>query len=739
MGLRLRRNIVGDVILLVGGISLIAILAIGSFLFTLLTTTLEASLERTQERSSREIVRTLEPFLYTVDDMGARTVAEAYLGTGTFSGIRVESTASGIVLDRPPDRAAQRPRKELEIIRGDLVLGRVSLWFDEEELRLSNQRLLIVIVTFAGGILLTYILSMNLAFRAVLGRPLDAILRGIQTISSGDYSHRIGPDRHEDLNLLIDTINRMVENIVASRSLLEESERRYTALFDSSAAAIFLHDEGGRLIDVNQSMLRMFGLGSKEEALSFDIATDFSAQDNDLESLPPLWSEVMGGEEKVFPWTARRPLDGSIFPVEINLRRVQLSGGAFILASVMDVTERKRVEEQLIQAQKMEAVGTIAGGLAHDFNNILGGITGVVSLLQLEASQGKEIGREELADSLGLIEGASLRAANVVKKLLTLSRKQEKNLKDLDLRETMKHVMAIAVSTIDRSVEIRVHYPDASVPVRGDATQMEQVFLNLLVNASQSMTAMRPAEEAWGGRLSVDFSSIRADPAFMRAHPQAVADAYESISVTDTGVGMSREILSRIFTPFYTTKERGTGLGLAMAWNIVKDHGGFIDVHSEAGLGSRFTVYLPRGSGDAAPAEKAEDRSLAFRGRGLVLVVDDEELFRVNLGRILREFGYEVMEADNGVDGFLLFREHRGRIAFTLLDMAMKRQSGKETLEQIRKIDPGARVVLMSGFRLDPRVEAIMDSGAASLFLQKPFTLMGLVEVLERITAIAEG
>ena len=268
----------------------------------------------------------------------------------------------------------------------------------------------------------------------------------------------------------------------------------------------------------------------------------------------------------------------SIFPLIAN-------GIKGIVIRVDDITELEKKEQQLRQAQKMEIIGTLAGGLAHDFNNILGGITGSLSLLKFKLQKDTALDHDFMIKYLNIMEEAGRRAADLVKQLLSISSKQEMTLEPVDLDITIEHVMQICRNSFDKCIDLETLFSGTKAMINASPTQIEQVLLNLCVNAAHAMTTMRKEDEPQGGKLTVSLKKIFADKNFCIAHPEAHELEYWALTVQDTGVGMDTKTVAKIFDPFFTTKQKdkGTGLGLAMAYNIVQQHGGFIDVYSGEG------------------------------------------------------------------------------------------------------------------------------------------------------------
>jgi len=404
-----------------------------------------------------------------------------------------------------------------------------------------------------------------------------------------------------------------------------------------------------------------------------------------------------------------------------------------VVIRVDDITELEKKESQLRQAQKMETVGTLAGGLAHDFNNVLGGIVGTLSIIKFKLDKGKEISKENLRDYLQTMEESGNRAVDMVQQLLSLSRKSEVSFAPVDLNLSVKHVLKICQNTFDKSIELSSSFMEHPAVVNADATQIEQVLLNLCVNASHAMTIMRSPDEHFGGVLNITIEMVTVDKIFCKTHVEAEEVDYYKILISDTGIGMDATTMAKIFDPFFTTKDKGkgTGLGLAMVYNIVKQHHGFIDVYSEKKLGSSFCIYFPVLHRDIDSANQIASQPL-YEGSGLVLVIDDEASMRNLAKEMLLMCGYDAICANDGEEGVEVYRQRYKEIKFVITDMVMPKKSGKEVYLDIKKINPDVKVLLASGFRQDERVEAVMQLGVNG-FVQKPFTLVALSKKLEEV------
>jgi len=414
--------------------------------------------------------------------------------------------------------------------------------------------------------------------------------------------------------------------------------------------------------------------------------------------------------------------DGRIW----DIRAVPIKDETGVVVNVMelsrDITEHRKLEEQLRQAQKMELVGQLAGGVAHDFNNVLTAILGYSNLIQMKTEKdGPLRGYTEQ------IITAAEKAANLTHSLLAFSRKQLIALRPVDLNDIVRRVEKLVSRLISEDIELRAIFTEKELNVMADSVQIEHALINLITNARDAMPD--------GGHLTIETSVKEINEEFLKEHNYGIAGIYAFLSVTDTGTGIDEDVKGKIFEPFFTTKEvgKGTGLGLSMVYGIVKQHEGYIDVASEQGRGTTFRIFLPMTS---IKVEKAiESEVLNVRGgTETILFAEDDPAVRKLTRDILRKFGYEVITAENGEDALSRFLGNKDRVQLLLLDLIMPRMNGKEVYDKIRKINPGIKVIFLSGYSDD--IINKKESGAKEMnFLLKPVSiniLLGKVrEVLD--------
>jgi len=500
---------------------------------------------------------------------------------------------------------------------------------------------------------------------------------------------------------------------------LREKERKYRSLFESAKDGIFIQDETG-FTDCNQKGAEMYGL-TKEEIIGRS-PSDFAPKQQPDGRLS---SEVAGekiraalsGITQVFEWQPLRA-DGSPFNVEITLSRLELGGKMCLQAIVRDISERKRFEQEHHQTQKLEAIGTLAGGIAHDFNNLLQGVFGYISLAKLRKDD-----REKSLAALDEAEKALHMSVRLTNQLLTFSKGGKPVKKIIDLLPVIENAAKFALS--GSRTDCRIAVDDGLWQTDADEGQIGQVIQNIVLNADQAMPE--------GGRVEIAVRNVHIPV------PDGPKDLekgrYVEIAFRDTGVGIPEKYLGKIFDPYFTTKEKGSGLGLATSYSIIKNHSGMIDVKSEMGKGTTFIVYLPA-TAVVKREEQARPAAAAPGRTGRVLIMDDEPVILDVAGELIRALGHSAEFSSQGQEAIAKYREAQrsGRpFDVVILDLTIRGgMGGVETLRILSEIDPGVKAVVSSGYSDDAAIAGYLERGFKAV-LKKPYHVDDLRDVLNRL------
>jgi PAS domain S-box-containing protein len=510
------------------------------------------------------------------------------------------------------------------------------------------------------------------------------------------------------LKRLLPAIERELRE-AQGRATLRVTEASFATLVEHAPVGIYRSSQEGRFLSANAAVVRMLGYETAAQVLNLDMAQDVYADAAERQRLVERDTYSDRQYDNVEATWKRR--DGRLLTVQLSVRAVRNAAGRvdYYETFVRDVTDQRRLQQQVLQSQKMEAVGRLAGGVAHDFNNLLTVITSYSDLLLEDLAPG-----DAKRDDLEQVRKAADGAAALTRQLLAFSRQQVVEPRVVSLNTVVEGLQKILRRVIGEDVELTITLAPDLGSVRADVGQLEQVLMNLVVNARDAMPT--------GGRLTVETGNVEHDPEYARDREAAAVRRFAMLAVTDTGCGMDEATRARIFEPFFTTKEvgKGTGLGLATVYGIVKQAGGFIWVYSEPGQGTSFKIYLPAVD---ATAERTTDASTtpAPRGTETVLLVEDAAAVRAVTKQMLERQGYTVLEAPDGEAGLRLARRHRGVIHLLLTDVVMPRIGGRELAEQLARLRPDVKVLYASGYTDDSVVRhGILESGTA--YLQKPFS-----------------
>ena len=507
---------------------------------------------------------------------------------------------------------------------------------------------------------------------------------------------------------------KLVENLRYSEKALRKSEQRYRHLYDSNLAGLFHTTLDGRILNCNESFARMFGYGSPDEVKATPLgAHEFYANPGERKE----FLAKLGDKKSLTNVETRlKRKDGSAIWVIENVSLVEGDNGAFdiIEGTVVDITERKQLEEQLRQTQKMEAIGKLAGGVAHDLNNLLTVINGNSELLVEMLGQNRGAN-----SSLGQIKKASDQAADLIRQLLAFSRMQVLQPKVLDLNSVIAETAKMLPRLLREDIEVVFSRGAGLGRVKADQNQINQILFNLATNARDAMPK--------GGKLTIETANVDISEEDARMHPDACAGRHVTFSVTDTGTGMSAETQSRMFEPFFTTKEpgKGTGLGLATVYGVVRQSGGSIRVQSEPGRGTTIKIYLPRVKDKAARLNGNGSRAPLPQGNETILLVEDQPGIRELARMFLEGLGYTVLESTDGAEALEIARRHDGEIHLVLTDVVMPKMGGYELAAQMASLRPDARLVYMSGY-VESASQGTEEAQRSQFHLQKPFSMESL-------------
>jgi PAS domain S-box-containing protein len=504
---------------------------------------------------------------------------------------------------------------------------------------------------------------------------------------------------------------------------LHASEDRFRSLSAATLEGVFIHSEG-RVVLVNDAGAAMYGYDSPAAMVGVSVMELTSP-----ESQPIVAERVRRQDASPYEGIARRR-DGTTFIAEVRGRTLSSEGQTTRVTLIRDVTDRLRMEaeqralaEQVQQTQRLQSLGVLAGGVAHDFNNILTVISNEVSLAKRDAAGGASN-----AAHLDAIALAVERATDLSHQMLAYAGKARLEREPVELSVLVAEMSNMLEASISKKVTLTRDLAPGLAALRGDATQIRQIVMNLVLNASEAVSAPHGTIRVTTGRGVYDAQAFARSPA--GGAPKA--GAYVWLEVADDGVGMDEATLARLFDPFFTTKFLGRGLGMAAVLGIVRSHDGAIDVESKAGKGTRVRVFFPVSVAEA-PAKRPVNANGEARGAGVVLLVDDEKNVRVSTELLLRDLGFDVLAARDGVEAIDVFRAESGRLDAVLLDLSMPRMDGMETLKELRRIAPQVPVVLMSGFGSAPLEQQPKNGDEPDAVLPKPYRAERLLSTLKSV------
>ena len=574
------------------------------------------------------------------------------------------------------------------------------------------------------GLISIVILTLSIIMSIYLGKkmvePLRQMTKMAIQISEGEKNLQFKNDdgNYWEFNQLSQAFNFMLANLKDA-----EEQSRYKELLENVDDAVYILDQKGNVLEANEATYAQLGY-TPEQFFELNLTDIVSARDAG-QIINQLGKNIDRKPlKKMTLETSHTKINGDHIPVEIHARAISYRGRNVILNVARDIAarieaekEKNQLESQLIHSQKMEAVGTLAGGIAHDFNNLLMGIQGYISLMRLQTDP-KDPNEEYIQG----IENAVMNAANLTNQLLGFARKGKYTLKLTSLNSIVETSTKMFTRT-RKEIVTHKKLQDKLWTVKVDPGQIEQVLINLYLNAWHAM--------ADGGDIFIQTENIYLSHEYCKPF-EVPPGNYVKVSVTDTGVGIDQDVIERIFEPFFTTKDvgKGTGLGLASAYGIIKNHNGIIRVYSEKNHGTTFNIYLP--ASDLEEAKEIKISTEMVKGSEAILLVDDEEGTIQVEELMLRQLGYQVVPALSGKQAVELYREKMVEFDMVALDMIMPEMNGRDTYDALKQINPDVKVLLVSGYSLNKQIEELMDRGCNG-FIQKPFDIVQLSQKLREV------
>lgn len=573
------------------------------------------------------------------------------------------------------------------------------------------------------GIFATVFITLLCVYFLFINKPLQQLISATQDIAHGKYT-TIPKVTDNEIGQLMTAFNSMVTSLDSEKAevsnlinQLSVSESQLRTLYDNAPLGICITTKEGSILRTNPSMQKIVGLGNDElQALNFsDLFEKSTDGQNILADI--VQEQTIDNFETVL-----RHNDGSSFPVRMVLTMISVDQQQAIFAIIENVTEKKKLENQLIQARKLEAVGSLAGGVAHDFNNLLTPILGYSELLLINLDQ-----QDRDFKAVKAIWDAAEKARDIIRQLLAFSRKQTLEFKSVDLNIVISDFYSLLQRTVREDIIIKKVLAESLPFINADPGQIEQILMNLAVNAQDAMPK--------GGRLTIETIETELDAAYANKQKSVLPGTYVMLAVSDTGQGMDAATLEHIFDPFFTTKETGggTGFGLATVYGIVKQHSGNISVYSEVGQGTTFKIYFPvAGIKIEHPAEKNDQYLSKKPATETILVVEDDESVLKMAITILESQHYKILSATNASDAIRLASQYTDQIHLLLTDVIMPEMNGKELSARIAECFPDIKVIYMSGYTSNViSHHGILDQGI--VFIQKPFSVSNLISKVQQV------
>ncbi|GAV19463.1 blue-light-activated protein [Mariprofundus micogutta] len=555
----------------------------------------------------------------------------------------------------------------------------------------------------------------SLLFTKRLLSPISDLAQVVKRATQGDYRHEVHTSAYREIDDLSTSFNTMIHEIENR----ENSLRKLSQAIEQAGESIIITNRDGIIEYVNPAFSHMTGF-SRDEIIGKSPGILSSGRQNKA-FYTQMWESILSGESWEGMLTDRKK-DGSLYPVMMNIAAIYAGDEiTHFVAIQQDMSEQNQLEEQLRQSQKMESLGTLVGGIAHDFNNILGAMTGNMYLIKKRAAD-----NEMITDKVEKLESLAFSAANMISQLLAFSRQASVQMDTISLTSFIRDSLSLSSSSISENISLTTRITEEPLAILGDATQLQQILMNLLNNARDAV------ENTENPAITVSVQPFHATQQFLQQHHELSAETYARISISDNGMGISEDNLNNIFEPFFTTKDigKGSGLGLSMVFGAMHTHGGTIEVESTPGTGTTFHLYFP--ARDMTEITTEHEQAIETAGHGeLLLLADDEAQVLETNKEVLETLGYKVLTASNGRDAIHLFKQHKHEIQLVLTDVVMPGMGGVAMAEEILQIKANTPIIYTTGYDKEQVLpDQVMEN---ALILTKPLDVPELSQQVSRL------
>lgn len=568
---------------------------------------------------------------------------------------------------------------------------------------IKNRGIVILIASILTCLLLSLLIS------RLLQKPINSLLNEINNIKKGNYDINLFDKGFEEIKSISESLYSMAEEI-------KDREHRFRKIFEDSKNPIILTLNDGTIIDLNHATIELYGFSSKDKVIGKNIINLFSSHDEFKNIMQNIKGKGFISNHELNFFKENK----ETFPALLSCSTLRYSGvkDEIYMHLIIDLTERKKLLEQLLHAQKMESVGRLTGGIAHDFNNLLTIVYGHAQLMEIKHKDNPIIMKH-----INSIKKAVERGKDFVKNLLAFSRKQILDMKVYDINEVIKEENKLLTSCIREDIKIETHLIDKPCPVSIDKSQFTQILLNLTVNAVDAMPN--------GGSIKIETNIKNIDDYYLKFEQKAKEGEFVVLSFSDTGMGIPQDVVTKIFDPFFTTKEKGTGLGLSVIHGIVSQHGGFLNVYSEVGKGTTFRIYLPIALQELSETIQYEVTEIDIRGKQAFIIEDNPELLEVTK-EMLTNLGLTVFAFSDGYEALETFKNIGNSIDICFIDVIMPNINGFNLFENLKEINPNIKALFLTGYTDNVvHVNFILKQGVH--IISKPFSRKDLIVKIKEV------